>query len=81
MAKELNTNLNFTIDTPNLDNLIKALECDDWHCQECPFGYNYLDDHGDNLIYACDEQKLIGDAVFYLKMYQYLIKENKDGTM
>lgn len=69
---------------PNLDNLIAALECDNWtphHCQHCPYEYQYLDDHGDNIYWCCDEDRKIEDALFYLKLYQYLIKEKENGSM
>ena len=34
---------------PNLDNLIKAIECDAWpkQCKKCPYNYQYWDDSGD----------------------------------
>lgn len=67
---------------PDLNNLIKALECEEWRsevCKTCRYGYQYLDDHGDNSIWICNESKLLDDALFYLKLYQYLIKEQKNG--
>lgn len=66
---------------PNLDNLIKVMECEAWpkQCEHCPYGYQYWDDSGDNGFWWCDENKVIADALFYLKLYQYLIKEQENG--
>lgn len=64
---------------PNLDNLIKALECDEWRpnvCQLCEYGY--LDDHGDYPYWTCYEERKINEALFFLKLYQYLIKEQEN---
>ena len=71
-------------DIPDLDNLIKALICNDWcyfnKCEECPYGYGYLDTRGDYPSWGCDEMKLNQDSLFYLKLYQYLInEEQKNG--
>lgn len=63
---------------PNLNNLIQAIECDDWSsskCEHCPWGYQHWDDSGDHGFWWCDENKLFEDALFYLKLYQYLIQE------
>ncbi len=65
---------------PNLNNLIKAIECEEWHpsvCKRCDYGY--LDDHGDNSIWTCNEEKVKEETLFYLKLYQYLIKEDING--
>ena len=69
------------MDIPNLDNLIDALKCDNWaprHCQNCPFGYSYLDESGDTSFWTCDEEKKLEDSLFYLSVYQYLIKEQEN---
>lgn len=63
---------------PDLDNLIKAIECDAWsepHCEHCPYGYGYLDTSGDHFFWTCKEEKKWEDALFYLKLYQHLIQE------
>lgn len=65
---------------PNLDNLIKALECEEWRpsvCKQCIYGF--LDDHGDYPIWTCDEERKNKEALFYLKLYRYLIEENNYG--
>lgn len=67
---------------PNLDNLIKAIECEEWKpsiCEYCQYNYQYLDDSGDHAFWFCDEEKKINDALFYLKLYQHLIKEQENG--
>ena len=70
------------MDIPNLDNLINAIECEGYliknKCKHCPYGYQMLDTSGDNYFWWCDEDKLWEHALFYLKLYQYLIKE-KNG--
>lgn len=66
---------------PNLDILIKVIECDNWRplkCQNCPYGYQYWDDHGDNPFWACDEQRIYEETLFFLKMYQLAIKEHEN---
>lgn len=65
---------------PNLDNVISALECDCWTphlCKNCPYDYQFWDDSGDNGMWWCNQDKVMEDALFYLKLYQYLIEENK----
>ena len=70
----------------NLDNVITAYEC--WNspyekdkCDHCPYGYSYLDDSGDGRpFYTCKEEKLTDDMYSWLKIYQYLIKEDKKGN-
>jgi hypothetical protein len=67
---------------PNLNNLINAIECEGIFyngCKRCPYGYQYWDDSGDNGIWTCDEAKKERDILFYLKLYQYLIKEQSNG--
>lgn len=64
------------MDAPNLDNLIKAIECDAWtfnKCKECPYNYQHWDDSGDYGFWCCDEERKWNDALFYLKLYQHLI--------
>lgn len=68
------------MDIPNLDNLIHAIECEGIFyngCKRCPFGYHHWDDSGDNGMWCCDEAKITEDTLFYLKLYQYLIKESQ----
>ena len=69
------------MDIPNLDNLIKAIECDGYlknQCEHCPYNYQIYDTSGDSYFWWCDENKLWEHALFYLKLYQYLIKEKND---
>ena len=69
------------MDIPNLENLIAAIECDKWggsYCKQCPYNYGYLDTSGDSCFWTCDEEKKWEDALFYLKLYQHLIGENKN---
>lgn len=65
---------------PNLDNIIKAYECPGFKCKACPYGYGYFDDNGDNYFWTCDLYRLEQDALFYLKLYQHLIKEEEKKT-
>ena len=67
---------------PDLDNLLNAIACNyglfaGTKCEECPFGYSHYDDRGDHGFWCCDEQHFDTDIIFYLKLYQYLIKENE----
>ena len=65
----------------NLNNVIKALECDEWRpsvCKLCEYGY--LDDHGDSPTWTCNEERKINEALFFLKLYQHLIKEQENGN-
>ena len=70
----------------NLDNVVAAYEC--WNnpykkdkCDHCPYNYSYFDDSGDGRsFYTCDEEKLLNDMYVWLKLYQYLIKEDKKGN-
>ena len=66
------------MDIPNLNNLINAMECNNWiksRCEFCPYGYQYYDDRGDSAFWFCDEDKILEHAHFYLKLYQHLIEE------
>lgn len=63
---------------PNLDNLIKAIDCEGWlkhECEHCPYDYQYWDDHGDNAFWWCNEEKIMEDALFYLKICKHLIEK------
>lgn len=65
---------------PELDKLIKSLECEEWDeviCKRCPYGYGHLDQSGDYWFWTCDEEKRYEHILFYLKLYQYLIEENE----
>ena len=69
---------------PELNNLIKALQCDNLtnaSCQKCPYGYGYLDESGDYSFWCCNEIKLNEDSIFYLKLYQHLIEESENDTL
>lgn len=60
---------------PDLNKLIKAIECEGWRsfdCSKCK--YSYIDDHGDHPIQSCNEEKIKEETLFYLKLYQYLIE-------
>ena len=64
---------------PNLNNLIKAIECEEWRpsvCKRCEYGY--YDDNGDNGIWTCNENKKIEETLFYLKLIKHLIEEKND---
>ena len=67
-------------DIPSLDNLINAMKCEEWKdsvCKECPYGYQFYDDHGDTYFWTCNSNKIDKDALFYLGLYQFLIKEKE----
>lgn len=56
--------------TPNLDNLIHAIECKVWgtsQCEHCPYGYQHWDDSGDYGFWFHDDEKVLNDALFFLK--------------
>ena len=65
---------------PDLNKLIKAIECEEWKssvCSKCE--YSYIDDSGDHPIQdhpiqSCNEEKIKEETLFYLKLYQYLIE-------
>lgn len=64
---------------PNLNRLIEAIECDEWRpsiCSKCEYGY--LDTSSDHPIWTCNEIKITEEVLFYLKIYQHLIEENKN---
>lgn len=68
-------------DIPDLDNLITAIQCEGYfknQCEKCPYNYQMLDDSGDNAFWWCDENKLWEHTLFYLKLYQHLIEEQKN---
>lgn len=69
---------------PDLNNLIKAIECDSWvhgGCEYCPYNYQYLDDRGDTTNWFCDEEQVMEDSLFYLKLYQKLIEEQNNDSV
>ena len=64
---------------PDLENLIKAMECSNWHesiCENCPYGYGHIDDSGDHAFWCCDDDKVYNDAISWLKLIQHLINDN-----
>ena len=66
---------------PDLNNLINAIECNNWDeskCEKCPYNYQYLDCSGDYPFWSCSEEKLRTDTLFFLKLYRYLIDKNKE---
>lgn len=59
---------------PNLDNLIHAIECENWNpsqCEHCPYGYQYWDESGDHSFWFHDEEKMLNDALFFLKQINH----------
>ena len=61
---------------PDLNRLIKAIECEEWRssiCSKCE--YSYIDDSGDHPIQTCNVEKIKEETLFYLKLYQYLIHQ------
>ena len=55
-----------------IDNWLKAVDCDPvshhtHDCKNCPYGYGYLDNRGDNSFWWCDEEKILNDAVEIIK--------------
>ena len=68
---------------PNLDTLIKVIECPmhPHNCRECQYGYSYYDDNGDYGFWTCDTMRVEEESLFFLKLYQHLIKEGeKNGN-
>lgn len=66
------------MEIPRLNDVIKALECEEWRpsvCKKCMYGF--LDDHGDNPTWSCDEIRIHEETLFWLKLYQHLINEEQ----
>ena len=65
---------------PDLDTLIKVIQCDKWfsQCKQCPYGYQYWDDSGDNGLWCCDENRIYKETLFFLKLYNMVIKDNEN---
>jgi hypothetical protein len=65
---------------PDLDILIKVIECPmhPHNCRECPYGYSYYDDNGDYGFWTCDTMRVEEESLFFLKLYQHLIEEDKN---
>lgn len=36
-------------------------------CKECPYGYGYLDESGDNMFWWCDDVQMTADAMSMLQ--------------
>ena len=51
---------------PDLDTLIKVLECLGRNCRECPYGYSYYDDNGDYGFWTCDTMRVEEESLFFL---------------
>lgn len=54
------------------ENVIAAYECSneklpDKRCEKCPFGYEYLDQTGDNYFVGCNTERMMVDAIDLLK--------------
>ena len=68
----------------SLDQVIAAYECydnlDKSPCNKCPYGYGFWDDNYDYPIWTCDNERLEHDMLGYLKIYQYLVKENEKAS-
>ena len=66
---------------PTLDQVIAAYECYDSDktspCENCPYGYGYLDEHWDYPCWSCDNEQLEHDMLSYLKIYQHLAQEQQ----
>ena len=69
---------------PTLDLVIAAFECYDnpnkSPCDNCSYGYGYLDEHWDYPCWSCDIEKLENDMLGYLKIYQYLVQEQENNN-
>ena len=65
---------------PDLDTLIKVIECPmhPHNCRECHYGYSYYDDNGDYGFWTCDTMRVEEESLFFLKLYQHLIKEGEE---
>ena len=64
---------------PDLDTLIKVIECPLHYraCCECPYEYGYYDESGDHGFWTCDTTRVEEESLFFLKLYQHLIKEGE----
>ena len=56
----------------SLEKIIAAVECSNEYlpgdgCKYCPYGYEYLDDRGDNSFWSCDTDRILNDAIALLK--------------
>ena len=54
------------------DKIIKAYECGlnqlpGDRCENCPYGYGYLDESGDNSSWWCNDDKLMKDMYTFIK--------------
>ena len=59
-----------------MERMIKAYDCGadklpNNRCKYCPYGYGYLDDHGDHAFWWCDDDKIEETAIKLL----YILKE------
>ena len=59
--------------TDMIERLIKAYDCGETQlpgdrCEHCPYGFGYLDDHGDHAFWWCDDDKLEEDAIKMLRI-------------
>ena len=62
--------------TTLIDRIINAYQCGENQlpgdrCEHCPYGYGYLDDHGDHEFWWCNNDKIEDDAIKLL----YVLKE------
>ena len=71
------------MEIPDINNLIDALNCTEWvhygACEHCPYNYQIYDTSGDSYFWRCNDDKLWEHVLFYLKLYQYLINNNKNN--
>ena len=56
-----------------MERMIKAYDCGtdklpNNRCKHCPYGYGYLDDHGDYAVWWCNDEKLEEDAIKMLRI-------------
>ena len=59
-----------------IERVISAYNCGETQlpgdrCEHCPYGYGYLDDHGDHTFWWCNDDKIADDAIKLL----YILKE------
>lgn len=56
----------------NREKVIAAYICQneklpDKRCKKCPYGYEYLDQMGDNYFVSCNTERIMMDAISLLK--------------
>ena len=65
----------------SISNVLKAYECSDsfykHDCKNCPYGYGYYDDSGDNGYWTCDFDLISKTMYQWLSIFQHLSEEEK----